>query len=112
MEKQTKEILTGAGVKIVIVDQLTGRDAMDIETAIMGKSMEFDAQTKTARMDPSEIYRRNLRALSDFVVVSVDGETDNEKKWEMLLSLPVVDWKMIQAELSSKAEGILSQTKK
>ena len=112
MDKKIKDLETSAGVKVVILDELTGGDAMDIQAAIMGKSVEINTATKVASINPSEAYRRNLRVLCDFIVVSIGDETDNEKKWTALRSLPVSDWNMIQAELGEKTAGILGEAKK
>lgn len=111
MERTTRTIQTESGASIVVYDKMTGGDLMDLESAMMGNEIEANRETQTLKLNPSDIYKKNLRLLCDFLVVSVNGETDPEKKWSTLRSLEASEWNIVQDALKAISASSVSKKK-
>jgi hypothetical protein len=72
---------------------------------------EVNAASGETKIKPAEVYRRRLRVLCDIMVVSVNGETDNAKKWDLLRSLEADEWSVVQDALNAATAGSTGKKK-
>jgi hypothetical protein len=102
MERETKEITTPAGRKIVLRTYLTGREANEIKS-LMFSALKADMQDAQSGkiavegMSGSFILEQEKRALS-YLVVSIDGETKDPV--DKLLDLPSSEYDAVVEEVN------------
>lgn len=87
MERETKSIKTESGHEIVYHTRMTAGEYMEFNDSELGdvtvKNKEKEGGITTT-VNAKELTSRKRRALVDIMVVSVDGETNREKRWTII----------------------------
>jgi hypothetical protein len=100
-DRQTKEFTTPSNHKVVLRTYLTGREVTEVK-AIMFSKVEMtmeDMASKKMNMGglSGTLIAEQERRVFDFLIVSVDGDTENPV--EKFLDLPSVDYDAVTAEI-------------
>lgn len=101
-ERETKTITTPSGHSVVLRTYLTGREVASIKSELLkGMKMSVDPSGGTPQIGDltGEFILAQERKTLEYLVVSVDGVTDNPI--EALLDLPGPDYEAILAETNN-----------
>lgn len=108
MPRETKEITTTGGHKVVINTYLTGRESNEAKAVIFqGISVEAGASEKPkVPLSNMPIYERKVL---EMLVVSFDGST--EKVVDQIENLPSAEYDAIVAQIKNDNNAFLGATK-
>ena len=103
MERNTKEVVTVGGHKVVLNTYLTGGEGQQLKAVLFnGMKMSMDDLTSgVAKVTdvPAGIVLDQQRKAFEFLVVSVDGVKENAVK--LLEDLPSSDFEEIEKEIDT-----------
>jgi len=101
MERQTKEITTPGGHKLIVKEYLTAREVNGVLQELF-KSREVSADEKNPKLSLLMGIERNIKLIEN-AVVSLDDSSENLP--ERLQDLPATDYAAILKEVQKLAEG-------
>lgn len=97
MQRETKEIVTPGGVKIVLKTWISGREANIVKEAML-KGMKVDPATGKTTEVSGDFVIEQEKILLGQLVVSVDGDTNATV--EKLLDLHNTEYQFVIAEVN------------
>src|SRR5579884_104667 len=101
--RETKELLTPGGHKVVIHTYLTGREKSAIDGAITSALKLTPSLNPAEKAKASEVsgafYAEVEQKMMQYMVVSVDGETTSPL--DTLLDLPSPEYDFVKKEVDS-----------
>jgi hypothetical protein len=102
MERETKEITTRAGHKVVLRTYLTGREANELKSVMFSalKMNMEDAQSGKVNVNdvPGTFLIEQEKKALGFLLVSIDGETN--APIDKLLDLPAPQYEAVIKEVN------------
>jgi hypothetical protein len=109
-ERQTKTITTPIEkVEIIINAFMNGGEMMDLEGVAVGAGIKSVDRTGEITMKAEESYKKRLRKLSDIMIVSINGKTEIEERWNALRNLRGQDYKFVMDSVEAAAAGLGSE---
>jgi len=109
--RTTKEIVTPSGKKVVINEYITGGESRKIQALYMEglTAIEFkagDTNSLMSKIPITTVFKAQEMALG-FLIVSVDGETENA--YSKAMELKEDDLEFIMKEVDEITTGILKK---
>jgi hypothetical protein len=102
MERETKEITTPGGHKIVLRTYLTGREAGELKSVMFSalKMNMEDAQSGKVNVSdvPGSFIVEQERKALEFLLVSIDG--DSTSPIDKLLDMPSTEYEFVIKEMN------------
>lgn len=109
MQRETKEITTPSGSKVVIKSWISAREANAVKQPML-KAMKVDPNTGTTSSSiDGDFLIEQEKTLIGILVVSVDGDTSTQL--EKLLDMRNDDYQFVITEVNKIYTSNLTQTK-